>query len=156
MATKQRNPGSSRKAPARRRPNGNASRKPASRKPDEYRFARNVDGQTAAELEYREYAAEVGSDGSASGGPDVLVDVPVVKVDSLHLEVDDLEAQVSLQAQVLELLDLDVGVNVQVGRVELDLKGVEAQALLKVRLDYVAAIVDRVMTTLDRNPELVE
>ena len=31
-----------------------------------------------------------------------------------------------------------------------------AQALLKVRLDHVTAIVDRVLTTLDRNPELVK
>lgn len=146
MATKQSKSGSGRRA------NGSASQKP-----EKYRFAQNLDGdQTAAELEYREYSAEAEAGDSASDGPDVLVDVPVVKVDSLHLEVDDLEAQVSLQAQVLELLDLDVGVDVHVGRVKLDIKGVEAQALLKVRLDHVTAIVDRVMTTLDRNPELVE
>ena len=58
---------------------------------------------------------------------------------------------VSLQAEVLELLKLDVGADVQLGKVDLDIKGLAAQALLKVRLDRVAAIVGRVLTTIDRN-----
>ena len=57
---------------------------------------------------------------------------------------------------MLDLVKLNVGVDVHLGKVRLDIKGVEAQALVKVRLDHVAAIVDRVLTTLDRNPELVE
>ena len=36
-----------------------------------------------------------------------------------------------------------------------DIKGVEAQALLKVRLDKVAEIINRVWATIDRNPEIV-
>ena len=86
----------------------------------------------------------------------MLIDVPVVKVDSIHLELDDLQAHVALQAKVLELVKLNVGVDVQLGKVSLDIKGVEAQAVLKVRLDHVTAIVDRVLTTIDRNPDLVK
>jgi e3 binding domain len=123
----------------------------ASRKPEKYRFAQNVGGE--ATMPEREYGAYASGDG---GDPDVLLDVPVVKVDSIHLELDDLDAHVALKAQVLDLVTLDVGVDVHLGKVQLDVKGVEAQALLKVRLDHVAAIVDRVLTTLDRNPELLE
>lgn len=127
----------------------------ASQKTDKYRFAQNVDGEeTVAEYEYRSYAEAERTEEADT--PDVLLDVPVIKLDSLHLEVEDLAAQVSLQAKVLELLDLDVGVEIHLDRLKLDLKGVEAQALLKVRLDHVAAIVDRLMTTLDRNPDLVD
>ena len=96
-----------------------------------------------------------GDDGM-NGDPDVLLAVPVVKVDSIHLQVDDLDARVSLNAQVLDLVNLQVGVHAHLGKVRLDIKGVEAQALVKVRLDHVAAIIDRVLTTIDRNPELVE
>jgi hypothetical protein len=39
-------------------------------------------------------------------GPDVLVDVPVVKVDKIDIEVDDLEARVALIAKVRKLLSL--------------------------------------------------
>ncbi|HYI79619.1 MAG TPA: E3 binding domain-containing protein [Thermoleophilaceae bacterium] len=126
----------------------------ASEKTEKYRFAQNLEGQgTAAEREYRDYALE---DSDSRGEPDVLLDVPVVKVDSIHLEVDDLDAHVELRAKVLDLVKLNAGVDVHLGKLRLDIKGVEAQALLKVRLDHVAAIVDRVLTTLDRNPELVK
>jgi e3 binding domain len=132
---------------------GNGRR--ASEKVKKYRFAQNVGGKgTVAEREYEAYAL-VGDD-DPRGDPDVLLDIPVVKVDAIHLELDDLDAHVALQAKVLDLVRLNVGVDVHLGKLRIDIKGVEAQALLKVRLDHVTAIVDRVLTTLDRNPELVK
>ena len=93
----------------------------------------------------------------ASGeGPDVYLNVPTVKVDEIAFELDNLEAHVSLSAAVLDLLKLTVGADVFLGKVNLEIKGVEAQALLEVRLDNVAVIVDRVLTTLDRNPEILQ
>jgi hypothetical protein len=128
----------------------------ASEKSEKDRFADNLpDGRgTVAELEYEDYVlAERDSD---SEQPDVLLDAPVVKVDELNLEVEELRARVSLQAEVLDLLRLNVGADVFIGQVGLEIKGVEAQALLKVRLDNVARILDRVLTTIDRNPQLLE
>jgi hypothetical protein len=90
------------------------------------------------------------------GDPDVLLDVPQLRVDEISLEVQDLKARVSLQASVLDLLNLHVGVDAELGRVELTVKGVEAQVLLKVHLDNVARILDRVLTTIDNNPQIVE
>jgi hypothetical protein len=87
---------------------------------------------------------------------DVLLDVPMLKVDEIEVEVDDLLARVSLRAEVLDLLKLHVGADVELGKVALKIKGVEAQALLKVRLDNVAAIIDRVLTAVENNPELLE
>ncbi len=88
-------------------------------------------------------------------GPDVFLDVPLLKVDEIDLDVEDLRAHVSLQAEVLDLLKLNVGADVTLGRVHLGISGVEAQAQLRVRLDNVALIINRVLTTLDRNPELL-
>jgi len=107
-----------------------------------------------AEREYRDYSVMDPED--ITGEPDVLLDVPVLKVDEITLEVEDLQASVRLQAEVLDLVKLGVGADVHLGKVELSIKGVEAQALLKVRLAHVTAIIDRVLTTLDRNPEIVE
>src|SRR6476620_8647619 len=86
-------------------------------------------------------------------GPDVLIDVPVVKVDLIDFEVDDLQAQIAVRAEVKDMVQLSVGAHVSLGKVELKSEGVEAQALLKARLDNVSAILDRVALTLDRNPE---
>ena len=135
---------------------GQGDRGRASEKSEEYRFADNLPdgGGTVAETEYEAYVlAERESD---SEEPDVLLDVPVVKVDELNLEVEELRARVSLRAEVLDLLKLNVGADVFIGHVGLEIKGVEAQALLKVRLENVARILDRVLTTIDRNPQLLE
>jgi e3 binding domain len=110
--------------------------------------------QNDADREYRRYAHREEED--RVGPPDVLLDVPELRIDSIHFELDDLDAHVALKAQVLNLVKLNVGVDVHLARTKLDVKGVEAQLVLKARLDHVTAIVDRLMTSLDRNPELVK
>jgi hypothetical protein len=89
-------------------------------------------------------------------GPDVLLDVPVIKVDEIDIEVADLRAQVAVMAEVRELVEISVGADASLGKVELKIEGLEAQALLKARLDNVSLILERVLTSLDRNPELLE
>ncbi len=111
---------------------------------------------TVPEREYQDYTLLHPGSISDTDEPDVLVDIPVVKVDEIHFELDDLEARVSVHAEVLDLVKLSVGVHAELGKVELSIKGVEAQALLRARLDHVTAIIDRVLTTLDRNPALLE
>ena len=99
--------------------------------------------------------APVEATAAPGADPDVYLDVPVLKVDEIDLDVENLRAHVSLQTEVLDLLRLNVGADVSLGRVHLGISGVEAQAQLKVRLDNVAMIINRVLTTLDRNPELL-
>ncbi|HSJ18800.1 MAG TPA: E3 binding domain-containing protein [Solirubrobacterales bacterium] len=144
---------------ARRSTNRNRSKassrngRSASEKPERYRFAHNVGGEgTVPEQEYLEYA----QNGAGLDEADLILNVPELKMDSIHLQVEDVEAHVALKAQVLDLLKLNVGIDLTLGTVRVDLKGVEAQALLKARLDYVAASIDRVLSALDRNPELLE
>ena len=102
------------------------------------------------------YSGRHGRGGEPSAEPDVLLDVPQLRVEEIILEVEDLRAHVSVQADVLNLLRLSVGADVQLGGVHLEIKGVEAQALLKVRLDKVAEIINRVLSTIDRNPEIID
>src|SRR5215216_5644069 len=102
------------------------------------------------------YTGRHGYGGDSSGEPDVLLDVPQLRVDEIILDVEDLHAHVSVEANVLNLLRLSVGADVQLGGVHLEIRGVEAQALLKVRLDKIAEIINRVLTTIDRNPEIVD
>ena len=89
------------------------------------------------------------------GGPDVLLAVPVVKVDEIDLEVEDVHAQVAVLAEVRKLVKIGVGVEAHLDKVELKIEGVEAQALLKAKLNNVTAILERVLLSLDRNPALL-
>src|SRR5918997_5123787 len=128
-------------------------------KTEEYRFANNIPSdRTIPEQAYADYVLEYDQDSAAMNGkiPDVLLDVPVIKVDRIDFELNDLRAKVNLFAKVLDLVELSVGVDAYLGRVKLVIEGVEAQALLKVRLDNVTAILDRVLTTIDRNPQIIE
>ena len=125
--------------------NGGATTRPAQKARHEF---------NDADREYRRYVHREEED--RVGPPDVVLDVPELHVDLIHLEVDDLDAHVALKANVLNLVKLNVGVDVHLSKVKLDIKGVDAEVILKARLDHVTAIVDRLMTSLDRNPELVK
>ena len=130
--------------------------RPVRRVPDDYDALGSEEEAGLEDVaEYEDDEDEALDAASADAQPDVLLDVPVLKVDEIHLEVDDLKARVSLQAEVLNLLKLHVGADVSLGRVALDIKGVDAVAQLKVRLDKVEGIIDRVMTTIDNNPQIL-
>jgi hypothetical protein len=87
--------------------------------------------------------------------PDVVLDIPDLSVESITLEVQGLQAHVSLDAQLANLLHLTAGADAKLESVKLDIKGVHAQAALIVRLDNVRAIIERTLQTLDNNPQII-
>ncbi|NLE01834.1 MAG: hypothetical protein GX640_18370, partial [Fibrobacter sp.] len=113
--------------------------------------------QQPASREYtRQLVAEAGIENLPDEQfPDVLLDIPTVKVDEIKIEVDDLEAQVAINAELANLLKLNIGAVVRIKKVQIDILGVEAQAILKVRLKQVHAILARTLETLDKNPNIL-
>jgi uncharacterized protein involved in outer membrane biogenesis len=87
--------------------------------------------------------------------PDVVLDIPRVHVDEIDLQLDELKARVALEAHVLDLLRLDVGVDAELRGVALKIAGVDAEAQLKVRLENLTMILRRVMDTIDANPQIL-
>jgi pyruvate/2-oxoglutarate dehydrogenase complex dihydrolipoamide acyltransferase (E2) component len=88
--------------------------------------------------------------------PDVLLDVPVLNVEELNLEVEDLTAHVSLRAELADLVKINVGVDVQLGKIDLEIKGLEAQALLKVRLEKILSTLDRALGAIEKTPQILD
>ncbi|MEJ8837431.1 hypothetical protein [Ramlibacter sp. AN1133] len=88
--------------------------------------------------------------------PDVLLDIPNLSVDEIKLDVQNLQAHVSLDARVANLVKITAGVDASIDKVNLDIKGVKASVLLIVRLENVREIVTKTLDTLDKNPQLVE
>ena len=115
---------------------------------------RSSSRRTRKQEEFKDYSVVDPKD--IEGGPDVLIAVPVVKVDEVDVEVDDLHAQVAVLAEVRKLVKIGVGAEAQLDKVELKIEGVEAQALLKAKLNNVTAILERVLLSLDRNPALLQ
>ena len=87
--------------------------------------------------------------------PTFLLDVPVLNIDELDLEVEDLRAHVSLRAELANLVKINVGVDIYLDKVKLNIQGVEAQALLTVKLDRVLATLDRALEAINRNPQIL-
>jgi len=88
--------------------------------------------------------------------PDVLLDVPNLEVEKITLEVDSLRAHISVLAELANLLNLSVGADVRLDQVKLEIDGVRAQALLKVRLENVRAILEKALDTIAENPQILE
>ena len=99
-------------------------------------------------------ASPVSSD-SASSPPDVYLTVPTLSVGRIELDVDDLEANINLNAQVANLITLNAGVQVSIQKVNLTISEVDANLELTVRLGHLVDIVSRVFESLDLNPFLI-
>lgn len=100
----------------------------------------------------------VANPGRVQGGTpnyDVVLLVPDLSVDSIGLNVQNLRAHLALAANAANLVTLDAGADVGIDRVRLDIVGVRAEAYLWVDLDNVSRIVNRVVATLDHNPQIL-
>ena len=86
---------------------------------------------------------------------DVVLDIPNVCVQNIHLKVDTVTAKISLDAKISNLVRLSAGADVFIGDVDLTIRGVRAQALLLVDLDDVYHIVDNTLTFVDNHPEII-
>ena len=91
--------------------------------------------------------------GETYGDPDVLLDVQKLDVEQADLEVEDLQVRVSLRADLADLVHINVGLEAEVSEVKLGIKGVEAKAQLKARLDNVRAIFSEVLDSLEHSPQ---
>ena len=88
--------------------------------------------------------------------PDVFIEVPNVHVGKLEIDVERLQAHLALRTQVANLVALVAGVHVDVDKVKIDIEDVDASVMLKVRLHNTYNILDRTLTTIDENPEILQ
>lgn len=123
------------------------SRRSESREPEEDALSEGSEGRMGYEQDGSEFAR---------ADPDVLLDVPVVKVEELNLDVEELKARVALRTRLADLLDIEVGVDLSLTNVSLETKGVEAEARLKARLENVDSMIHRTLASVDENPELIK
>ena len=89
--------------------------------------------------------------------PDVVLDVPTLNIEELDLEVEDLSAHVSVQAELADFVNINIGVDAYLDKVKLGIKGVEAQVLLlKVKLKRILGTIDRALSAIEQNPGFLD
>ena len=92
----------------------------------------------------------------ANDDADVVLDIPVLNVEELNLEVEELRAHISARAELAGFLNIDIGVSAYVDKVKLHVKGIEAQVQLKVKLERILGSVDRALEAIDNNPQILD
>jgi pyruvate/2-oxoglutarate dehydrogenase complex dihydrolipoamide acyltransferase (E2) component len=88
--------------------------------------------------------------------PDVVLDVPTLNIEELDLEVEDLRAHVSVRAEVANFVNINIGVDAYLDKLKLGIKGVEAQVLLKVKLERILGTIERALSAIEQNPGLLD
>jgi hypothetical protein len=116
--------------------------------------AGGADEQQANEWGHKDYITNR-EEQADDNTPTLMLDIPVLNVDEINLEVEDLRAHVSLRAELADLVKINVGVDIYLDKVKLDIKGLEAQALLKIKLDRVLGTLDRALGAIDTNPQIL-
>lgn len=105
----------------------------------------------------QEYDGYVADQNEQLGGDDadVVLDVPVLKIDEIDLEVEDLRLHVSLRAELADLVKINAGIDAYLDKVKLSVKGVEAQAVLRIGLQRVLDTLDRALEAINKNPQIL-
>ncbi|KAF2188591.1 hypothetical protein K469DRAFT_565978 [Zopfia rhizophila CBS 207.26] len=92
---------------------------------------------------------------TTSTEPDVYLNVPELHVGRIELDVEELQADINLNAKVAGLVQVNAGVQVSVQKINVTIAEVDANLELIVRLGHLVDIVERVFESLDLNPLLI-
>lgn len=92
---------------------------------------------------------------SSQGPPDVHLKVPELSVGRIELDVDNLHADINLNADIAKLVQLNAGIQIGIEKVNITIADVEAELELVVRLGHLVEIVNRTLSSLDLNPALI-
>ncbi|KAF2846501.1 hypothetical protein T440DRAFT_510822 [Plenodomus tracheiphilus IPT5] len=87
--------------------------------------------------------------------PDVLLNASV-HVGEIFIGVDNLTAKINLDAEVLQLLQFNAGVDLSIDKVTLLIQNVTAKVYLEARLGNLVKMIGDVLDSIDLNPVIAE
>ena len=111
---------------------------------------------TQREPDGRRLEEEARAARGADDDADVVLDIPMLNVEELDLEVEELRAHISARAELAGFLSINVGVDAYVDKVKLNIKGVETQVQLKVKLERILGSIDRALQAIEKNLQLLD
>lgn len=116
----------------------------------------STEREEGAPVPEQEYEGRVEDQSEDGDGPDVTLDVPILKVEETNLDATTLRVRVSLQAELANMVNINVGVDASLDDFKLEVKGMEAQALLKTHLANVRDIFGKALDTINENPDILK
>jgi hypothetical protein len=86
---------------------------------------------------------------------DLLLDITHLNINHIKMNLEDLDAEVTVRVELTSQLHLDFSTDIKFDKVNIDLKNVEITAQIKVNLRKISQIIDRVLKSIEDNPESV-
>ncbi|KAH7064170.1 hypothetical protein BKA63DRAFT_525968 [Paraphoma chrysanthemicola] len=119
-----------------------------------YKLEVRQDGDPAAVL-YETENTKTSNVSALDPVPDVLLNASV-HVGEIYIGVDNLTAKINLDAQVLQLLQFNAGVDLSIEKVSLLIQNVTARVYLEARLGNLVTMIGDVLDSIDLNPVIAE
>jgi hypothetical protein len=119
-----------------------------------YKLEVRQDGDPAAVL-YETENTKTSNVSALDPVPDVLLNASV-HVGEIYIGVDNLTAKINLDAQVLQLLQFNAGVDLSIDKVSLLIQNVTARVYLEARLGNLVTMISDVLDSIDLNPVIAE
>ncbi|WP_156140460.1 hypothetical protein [Sporocytophaga myxococcoides] len=83
--------------------------------------------------------------------PDIVIDIPELKLEQVNIQAKNLQAEVSMNTSLKEMVNMNFGVEAQIGSLHIKIDKARTEAHLRFRLKRVRGILNKTVQTLVKN-----
>lgn len=85
---------------------------------------------------------------------DVILEVPSIKAESVNMDAENLKFSISVKAQLSNISHIEIGTDIHVEKIKLDINSLEAEALFTAKLKKIETIFIKALESIDKNPDI--
>ncbi|GAL84751.1 hypothetical protein MXAN_4926 [Sporocytophaga myxococcoides] len=85
---------------------------------------------------------------------DVILEVPSIKAESVNMDAENLKFSISVKAQLSNFSNIEIGTDIHVEKIKLDINSLEAEALFTAKLKKIETIFIKALESIDKNPDI--
>ncbi len=85
---------------------------------------------------------------------DMILKVPSLKAGRVNMDAENLNFSISVKAQLSNFSNIEIGTDIHIDKIKLDIDSLEAEALFTAKLKKIETIFIKALESLDKNPDL--
>ncbi|MBO9700229.1 MAG: hypothetical protein J7604_08465 [Sporocytophaga sp.] len=85
---------------------------------------------------------------------DMILEVPSLKAGKVNMDAENLNFSISVKAQLSNFSNIEIGTDIHIDKIKLDVDSLEAEALFTAKLKKIETIFIKALESLDKNPDL--
>ncbi len=92
--------------------------------------------------------------GETDNESDMTLKVPSLKAGRVNMDAENLKFSISVKAQLSNFSNIEIGTDIHIDKIKLDVDSLEAEALFTAKLKKIETIFIKALESLDKNPDL--